>query len=69
MEPVTTTTKLHTYTASQIQKLFDDAWDEARADLYRELEQTLDERSEKNCLSQLRNLTKAKGRINVRIER
>jgi len=58
-----------TYTAKQVQAMFDAAWDEARSDLYRELEQQQDERSEKNILAQIRNLTKAKGRVNVRIER
>ena len=69
METVALSNATKTYTATQVQAIFDEAWDEARLDLYRELEQQQDERSERNVLAQLRNLTKAKGRINVRIER
>ena len=56
------------YTAEQVRQLVADAWAEARQDLYRELEQQPDERSERDCLAQLRNFTKAQGRVNVRIE-
>ena len=69
VETVTLSNASKTYTAIQVMKIFDDAWTEARADLVRELEQQQDERSELNILAQLRTLTKAKGRVNVRIKR
>ena len=59
------TTRL--YTEAQIHKLHDEAWEEAEGDIIRALKHATDGNTQRDLIAQLRNLTQARGRVNVRI--